>query len=191
MFFQGAHLNPAVSLAMLLTSRIKFKKYLVFLLAQFLGAFIGAMVVFFIYYSALDNYETTRSMDTAAIFATYPAKNIGVLTSFFDQIVGAGFLVMVILAITDKKNVELPHGVIAITVGLTLFVISSTLGYNCGAPLNPARDFSPRFFTFIAGWGNNVFINDGLYVLAPVFGPMLGAIFGSIFYMLLVSNHFD
>ncbi|CAF0852928.1 unnamed protein product [Brachionus calyciflorus] len=187
----GAHLNPAVSLAMFLSSRIKIKKFLAFLAAQFLGAFIGAVLVYAIYYTALSNYEEFKTMDTAEIFITSPGKNIGFFTAFFDQIIGTCLLVMVILAITDKKNVELPHGVIALSVGITLFVIGSTLGFNCGAPLNPARDLSPRFFVFISGWGNQVFTNVDYYFLVPIFGPMTGAFFGTIFYMILVSNHFD
>ncbi|RNA34842.1 aquaporin-9-like isoform X1 [Brachionus plicatilis] len=178
----GAHLNPAVSFGMYLISKLKFIQLLVYILAQFLGAFMGALFVFILYYEALGNYEVERSLNTAQIFTTFPAENIGIWTTLFDQMVGTGFLVIVIIALADKKISALSHGFVALLIGLTLFVIGSTMGYNCGAPVNPARDFSPRLFVYIAGWGSQVFNNDTLYFLVPLFGPLLGSIFASITY---------
>lgn len=151
---------------------------------------MAAFLVFVLYYSALDNYENERSLDTAKIFTTFPNENIGFWTTLFDQILGTGYLIMVIFALNDKKIADFSLGFVALFIGLALFVIGSTMGYNCGAPLNPARDFSPRLFIFIFGW-NDPFTNGDFYFLVPLFGPLLGAFFTSIIYILFISNNID
>ena len=71
-----------------------------------------------------------------------------------------------------------------------MFVIGTTLCYNCGYAVNPARDFGPRLFTYLAGWDFVFSKTQGYYFfLVPILGPMLGGILGTIMYYLLISNH--
>jgi glycerol uptake facilitator protein len=82
----GAHFNPAVSFAMLLTRRMGFLRFFVYCLGQFVGAFLGALMVFLVYYDVLKSYgNNMHSLETAAIFATYPNKNVSILGCFLDQ----------------------------------------------------------------------------------------------------------
>jgi len=61
------------------------------------------------------------------------------------------------MAITDRRNADVPKFLAPVLVGLTVFVIGAAYGYNCGYGINPARDLSPRIFTALAGWGTEVF----------------------------------
>jgi len=129
----GAHLNPAVSLAMFLTGRMSFLRLIVYTIGQVLGAFLGALLVFVVYLDALKAYKPGMySLDSAGIFATYPNPNVGIMISFIDQVVGTGLLVLVVLAITDKKNNEMPPGTVALLVGTTLTVLGISFGFNAG-----------------------------------------------------------
>lgn len=76
---------------------------------------------------------------------------------FIVQIIGTAMLLIVVMAISDKKHSEISSYLAPIYVGLTVFVIGSSYGYNCGYAINPARDLGPRIFTALAGWGNEVF----------------------------------
>jgi len=94
-----------------------------------------------------------------------------------------------ILAITDKKNTEIPHQTVAILIGLSLIVVGAAFGYNGGFAVNPARDFGPRMFTLIAGWGTKTFTAGNYYFWIPIIGPMLGSVFGTFLYWIFISNH--
>lgn len=78
------------------------------------------------------------------------------MVSYF-QVVLTGILQMCILAIVDKNNNPAPEGTQALLVGILVVVLGVSLGMNTGYAINPARDLPPRFFTFIAGWGKEVF----------------------------------
>uniref|UniRef100_A0A8C3S9F4 Aquaporin 9 n=1 Tax=Chelydra serpentina TaxID=8475 RepID=A0A8C3S9F4_CHESE len=158
-YFSGGHINPAVSLAMCATGRLKWTKLPFYILAQFLGAFVGAAAVFGIYYDAFMNYSggeliVTGSNATAHIFATYPAPHLSLISGFADQVT---LLVLVVFAIFDTKNMGVPKGLEPIAIGLLILLLTCSLGMNSGCAMNPARDLSPRIFTAIAGWGFEVF----------------------------------
>jgi glycerol uptake facilitator-like aquaporin len=73
------------------------------------------------------------------------------------QVLATGLLVCMVLAITDEKNMAAPKGLVPLAVGLVVAVIGMSFGYNCGYAINPARDWGPRIFTAVAGWGSGVF----------------------------------
>jgi MIP family channel proteins len=129
----GAHLNPAVSLAMFLTGRMSFLRLVVYTIGQVIGAFLGALLVFVVYLDALKAYKPGMySLDSAGIFATYPNPNVGTFGCFVDQFVGTTFLIILVLAIADKKNNDIPAGTVAILFGLIVTVIGISFAYNCG-----------------------------------------------------------
>lgn len=70
---------------------------------------------------------------------------------------GTALLIVGILAILDTRNKGVPKGLEPVAVALLVFSIEVSMGSNCGCPMNPARDFGPRLFTYIAGWGAEVF----------------------------------
>ena len=71
---------------------------------------------------------------------------------------GTFFLLIGILAITDSNNHEVKAGLKPLLIGIVLWAVGSSLGINCGYAVNPARDFGPRVFTAMAGWGKDVFV---------------------------------
>ncbi|XP_032701046.1 aquaporin-10 isoform X2 [Lontra canadensis] len=190
----GAHLNPAFSLAMCLLGRLPWAKLPIYCLVQLLSAFCASGATYAVYYDALQNYTggnltVTGPKETASIFATYPAPYLSLNNGFLDQVLGTGILIVGILAITDTRNKGVPAGLEPVAVGLLILAIGLSLGVNCGFPLNPARDLGPRLFTYVAGWGPEVFSAGNGWWWVPVVAPLVGAMLGTATYQLLVALH--
>ncbi|XP_004072505.1 aquaporin-3 [Oryzias latipes] len=191
----GGHLNPAVTFALCLLGRERWRKFPMYFLFQTIGAFFGAAIIFGMYYDALWDFPESFNMNvtspTAGIFSTYPAKHLTLLNGFFDQFIGTSALIVCILAIVDPYNNPIPQGLEAFTVGFVVLVIGLSMGFNSGYAVNPARDLGPRIFTAMAGWGMEVFTARDGWFLIPIFAPFLGAIFGTMIYQLMVGFHVE
>ncbi|KAL4227207.1 hypothetical protein ACF0H5_012653 [Mactra antiquata] len=191
----GAHLNPAVTIALACLGKCPWKKTPVYMLAQYLGAFIASACVYLVYIDALKHHDNgVRVIDgvtgTAGIWSTYPTSYVSTWNCFGDQIFSTAILLLCILAITDTNNMQPTKGVLAISVGLLVVAIGMTFGHNCGYAINPARDLGPRLFTSVAGWGKAPFsYRDYNYFWVPVVGPHLGGILGALVYQLCVGMH--
>jgi glycerol uptake facilitator protein len=130
--------------------------------AQLLGAFLGALLVYIVYKGAIDSYERANditrgdpdSVPTFSIFATFPAKYLGNWVGpFIDQAVGTAFLVAFVFAVVDELNQAPKANLAPIVIGFIVVAIGLSFGANAGYAINPARDFGPRLFAWIAGWG--------------------------------------
>ncbi|XP_075053411.1 aquaporin-3-like [Mixophyes fleayi] len=190
----GAHLNPAVSLSMYLLQKITCRLMLVYCLAQFLGCFVGAALVFALYFDALHAYSggewsVSGPRATAGIFASYPSEHLSVLNGFTDQVIATAALMICILAIIDESNNAAPRGLQPFVIGLVVLLVGLSMGFNCGYPINPARDLAPRIFTAMAGWGLEVFRAGDHWWWVPVLGPMVGGLVGTLIYELLIGIH--
>ncbi|XP_070252031.1 aquaporin-10 [Myotis yumanensis] len=190
----GAHLNPAFSLAMCLLGRLPWAKLPIYSLVQILSAFCASGATYALYYDALQNYTggnltVTGPKETASIFATYPAPYLSLNNGFLDQVLGTAVLIVGILAILDTRNKAVPAGLEPVAVALLILAIGLSMGANCGYPLNPARDLGPRIFTYVAGWGPEVFRAGNGWWWVPVLAPMVGATLGTATYQLLVALH--
>ncbi|XP_072494250.1 aquaporin-10 [Notamacropus eugenii] len=190
----GAHLNPAFSLSMCLVGRLPWAKLPIYILVQLLSAFSASGATYVLYYDALQNYTggnltVTGPKETASIFATYPAPYLSLENGFLDQVLGTAVMIVGIFAITDTKNKGVPAGLEPVAIGLMILAISFSMGANCGYPLNPARDLGPRLFTYVAGWGSEVFSAGNGWWWVPVVAPMVGAVLGTATYQLLVGLH--
>lgn len=192
----GGHLNPAVTLAMACLGRLKWRKVPIYFLAQYLGCFVASAVLYCIYYDALNMHDggiritnTSNENVTAGIFASYPQEHVSWQNGLVDQIFATSFLLIGIMALTDERNMAPHKGVVPILVGLLVTAIGLSYGYNCGYPINPARDLGPRIFTAIAGWGVEPFsFRNHNWFWIPVIGPHLGGLLGVAIYQLFIGN---
>jgi MIP family channel proteins len=190
----GGHLNPAVTLTLAIRRGFPWGKVVPYSAAQLAGAFMGALVTFVTYHEALDHFDhgvrhVLGPQGTAGIFATYPQAFLSTVPGgLIDQIVGTALLLLLIFAIGDAKNLAPDPKFAPAVVGLAVTLIGMTFGYNAGYAINPARDFGPRVFTAIAGWGSDVFRAGNGWWWVPVVGPMIGGVLGGFAYDLLVTN---
>lgn len=191
----GAHLNPAVTLALAVHRRFPWKKVPAFCFAQFAGAFLASVVVYLVYYEAIQKFDggirqVTGPLATAGIWATYPQEYLSTFPGgFIDQIVGTALLVFLIFALSDKRNFSPSEKLLPVLVGAVVMLIGVTFGFNAGYAINPARDLAPRFFTAIAGWGWGVFSQGDNWWWVPVVAPCLGAVVGGALYDFFISRH--
>jgi glycerol uptake facilitator-like aquaporin len=159
------------------------------------GAFVASLVVYVTYAEALNAFDSgvrhvTGDLATAGIWATYPQPFLSTFPGgFIDQVVGTALLVGVILGITDTRNSAPPAGLAPIVVGLLVVLIGATFGFNSGYAINPARDLGPRLFTFVAGWGSEVFTAGNHWWWVPVVAPCVGGVLGGWIYDVFVGNH--
>jgi len=198
----GAHLNPAVTLAFAVRRAFPWGRVPAFWLAQVLGAFFGAALVFIVYYAAIGSWEqanhVTRgapgSFVTYSIFATFPAPYFlgNPIWPLIDQIVGTAFLLMFISALIDRRNLAPKANLTPWLVGLAVAAIGMSYGANAGYAINPARDFGPRLFAAIAGWGQVALPGNGPwysnYFWVPIVGPLIGGIIGVYVYEFFIKN---
>ena len=124
----------------------------------------------------------TGALGTAGIWATYPQPWLSTLGGLVDQIVGTAALVLVVFAVTDPRNSPPQANITPIVVGLLVAAIGMAYGLNAGYAINPARDFGPRLFTALAGWGGEVFNAGNGWWWVPIAGPMIGGPLGGLVY---------
>jgi len=192
----GSHLYPAVTLAFAVHCIFPWSRVAPYVLAPVVGALVAPVVVYVTYREAIDAFDggvrqVIGPQGTAGIWATYPQSFLSVFPGgFVDQVVGTALLVGVIFGISDTRNSSVPPGVAPIIVGLLVILIGATFGFNSGYAINPARDFGPRLFTAVAGWGLDVFRAGHGWSWVPIVAPCLGAIMGGWIYDLCVGNRF-
>ncbi len=191
----GAHLNPAVTFANAVCRDFAWSKVFPYCAAQVAGAFCGAATAFFLYHEAFHAFDkgvraVSGDTGTAGIFATYPQPYLSTFGGFVDQFIGTMMLMLVISAIGDARNNATLGNLGPIAVGLLVIVIGASMGMNAGYAINPARDLGPRLFTFVAGWGAEVFRAGNYWFWVPIVGPILGGIAGTFIYDLFVGKRF-
>jgi glycerol uptake facilitator protein len=184
----GAHLNPAVTIALAARREIPWSKVVPYALAQSLGAFSGAALVLLDYGKLIDQHArllvasgkfadfvaAKNSLD--GIFFTHP--RIDLSSSFIDQILGTALLLFLIRAITDNRNNPTLNNLGPLMVGLVVVAIGQSFGTMAGYAINPARDLGPRLLASLGGWGMTPFIEDGGYWWVPIVAPILGGLIG-------------
>lgn len=184
----GAHLNPAVTVAMATYNRLAWWKVPGYILAQLLGAFVGAAAIYALDYEMLNVVDPERTF-TRGNFATYPSADIGNLTAFYTEFLATALLVLGVFAITDKRNRPASPFGVPLHFMVLIWAIGMAFGMNTGYAINPARDFAPRIFTSIAGWGSQVFTLRNHYFWIPVVAPICGGVVGGGAYRLFVEMH--
>jgi glycerol uptake facilitator protein len=184
----GAHINPAITLGLAMRRLLPWNKVAPYWIVQILGCFLGAALVFLVYNNALNHFDQItgavkgqpKSLATYATFATFPAPYFhNVLGPLVDQIVGTFFLALFVFAVTDEYNQPVGSNLAPLIVGFIVLAIGLSFGANAGYAINPARDFGPRIFAWIAGWGKLAmpgdYANISNYFWIPIVGPLIGA----------------
>lgn len=195
----GAHLNPAVTIALWLFACFDKRKVVPYIIAQIAGAFCAAALVYGLYHNLFVDFEqanhivrgSVASLDQAGVFSTYPNPHISVGQAFLVETVITAILMCLILALTDDGN-GIQRGPLApLLIGILIAVIGASMGPLTGFALNPARDFGPKIFAYVAGWGEVAFTGarNIPYFLVPIFGPIVGACIGAFGYRSLIGRH--
>lgn len=172
----GAHLNPAVTIGLAVAGSFDWAQVLPYIIAQMIGAFIGAVLVFLHYYPHWA--ETKDAGAKLAVFSTGPAIR-NVTWNLVSEIIGTFALMFGILVIPAQFGLPGPFA-----VGLLVLVIGLALGGTTGYAINPARDLGPRIAHFvlpIPGKGDS----DWGYSWIPVVGPIVGAVIAALLYTAL------
>ena len=193
-----AHLNPAVTLAMVMSRRMSAKKIPVYLTAQFLGAFIGGLAIYLLFNPSIAAFENTHSIVRGSVESVQTAKMFGEYyaapgsTSVVSlplavgvEAFGTFLLVLMIFALTEGCNVGRPSDALApLFIGLTVSSIICLVAPLTQAGLNPARDFGPRMVAWIFGWGSAAFPDqNGGFFLVYILGPLFGAGVATAFFI--------
>ena len=198
----GAHINPAVTLALAVKRNFPWAKVLPYVLAQVLGAFVGAALVYLVYHDAISSFEAAKhigrgtlggaadSTPTFSIFATFPAPYFGssMIGPLIDQIVGTAFLLVFVFALTDERNQPPKSNLAPLLIGFAVAAIGMSFGANAGYAINPARDFGPRVLAWLGGWGTVAFPGAHWYFWVPIVGPLIGGVIGAVVYDLFVGD---
>ncbi len=166
-----AHLNPAVTVAMFLNKDVPLFKIPLYWIAQFIGAFLAAVFLFVIFKNTLFDFEEVQSVNTAKMFGEY--YSVSTSSAFLFEMFGTMFLVFMIFVIVTKVR---NNNLIPILIGsvVTIAIIIVAPHTQCG--INPARDLAPRILSHLFGWDEVAFSQEAIlvYVLAPIFGGILG-----------------
>lgn len=188
----GAHLNPAVTIALAAFRGFEWRKVAPYCLAQFLGAFIAALIVRWNYGTILTKFDPAHGLKSQFIFSTLPGNGslpVGEWGAFRDQIIGTAILLFLIAAITDIRNNILADGLTPIAIGFVVVVIGMAWGSDAGYAINPARDFGPRLAQFLTGFGGAWRDQYGnFYFWVPIVAPIIGGLLGVFLYDLLVGR---
>lgn len=191
----GAHINPAVTLAMAATGRLPWSKVLPYWLAQILGAFVAAGILYFVYQGALvhalgvlPSHLTISQIAQPAsgdgygwIFYTFPKGFVKTFGAFGDEFVGTALLVGMILAIVDGRNQPVQANLNPMIIGFLIVAIGASFGLNTGYAINPARDFGPRLWIALVSGGES-FAADNYYFWIPIVAPLAGGVVGAFIY---------
>jgi len=173
--FDGAHLNPAVTLGLAVIGSTQWSDVPQYLAGEFVGAFIGALLVYAHYSHHFK--ETEDPGLKLAVFSTGPAIRHYAF-NVVSEVIGTFVLVFGVVAITAAGN-KLSGGLAPLLIGLLVFAIGLSLGGPTGYAINPARDLGPRIIHAILpipGKGSS----DWSYAWVPVVGPIVGGILGAV-----------
>ena len=174
----GAHLNPAVTLALAVFRGFPWRKVVPYSIAQTAGAFVAAALVYRNYLPAFHQVDPQLER-TAGVFTTFPAFPTWPQAGFLDQVIGTALLLLLILAITDELNMPPGANLAPLMIGLVVVVIGMSFGAMHGYAINPARDFGPRLFTVVAGFRNNGITDGNRDWWVPVVAPLVGGLVGA------------
>lgn len=197
----GAHLNPAITIFLWLSSKFNQRKVLPYILSQLLGSFFFTMVIYYLYNHLLISFEnknniirgTQESLNLASIFCVYPNYENSFIRDFMIETFSTALFMIIILEFNNKKNNYFLYNksIIPILIGILVCMMNLVINPLNNISLNPARDLGPKIFLSLTGWGFLSFTGGNhniLYCLIPSIGPILGANLGGWIHKILINN---
>ena len=189
----GAHLNPAVTIALAVFKGFEWRKVAPYAVAQTAGAFVAALLVRWNYTEVLHAADPGLTVKTQGVFSTLPGNGtlpVGHWGAFRDQVIGTAILLFLILAVTDAANSAPGANLAPFIIGLIVVGIGMAWGTDAGYAINPARDFGPRLASFFTGYGGAFRDQTGyLYFWIPIVAPVIGGVVGAGLYKALVGRY--
>jgi len=184
--YSGAHLNPAVTIGLAIAGKFAWASVLPYIAAQMLGAFIGAILVWLMYYDHF--HHTNKPGAVLAVFCTGPAIR-NYISNIASEIIGAFVLVFTVFYIAGGQitPTKTPIGlgsVGALPVALLVWAIGLSLGGTTGYAINPARDLGPRIIHSLFPIKSKG-TSDWQYAWIPVLGPIAGGAIAALLYLQL------
>jgi glycerol uptake facilitator protein len=188
----GAHINPAVTIALALRRGFPWAKVGPYIVAQMLGAFVAALLIRWNFWEWFDQVDPGKTFATQGVYSTSPGPGMSIWGGFRAEVIGTMMLVMLILAITDARNNAPLSNLAPFIIGLLVVVIGMSLGALSGYAINPARDFGPRLASWVTGWSTAMKSAGGdqgtVYFWVPILGPILGGAIGGYLYDLVIGR---
>jgi len=192
----GAHINPAVTLAMAVRGAFPWKKVIPYWISQILGAFLGALGVYLVYMEGLIAAGVPNVWCTGpgSIFGQafwggvggQPVGSYSLVNALITEIFGTAVLLWGVAAVGDTRNLGVGANLGPLLVGLVVLGVGLCLGGPSGYAINPARDFGPRLLGTLVGTKG---LFTGLYwLVAPIIGPLVGGILGILTYDWLIGR---
>lgn len=193
----GAHLNPAVTVALAVKGDFPWRHVIPYVAAQMSGAFLGALGVYLAYYDGLRAAGMPNVWCTGpgSVYAqafwgsgsSYPIGSYSFANAFITEILGTMTLVMGVLAITDRRNAGAGANMAPLVIGLLVVGIGLSLGGPTGYAINPARDLGPRIFGALVGTPG--LFSTPYWIGPPVAGTIAGGILGALLYRHAIAPH--
>jgi glycerol uptake facilitator protein len=207
----GAHLNPAVTIAVACLRGFPARKIIPYIIAQLIGAILASLILYVMFSGVLKGFEKEKgivrgqpgSERSAMVFGEYfpnpgafevdphdQAKVLEVqgrvseLQAMLAEAVGTALLIFFIFAMTDARNRNRPDGTLfAVLIGLTITILICVIAPLTQACFNPARDFGPRLFSYFAGWGRIAIPGPrGGFFTVYILSPIIGGVVGGLIY---------
>ena len=204
----GAHINPAMTVAFAAFRGFPARKIAPYVAAQLAGAFAGAATLYGLFHNLIARFEAAKGIvrgapgselsamcygeyfpNPGALGVTPEAfASVTPLQAMLAEAIGTAFLAFFVFAITDRRNPNRPQANgFALFIGLTVSVCISIIAPLTQAGFNPARDFGPRLFAWLAGWGTVAIPGPrGGFFTVYILSPILGALAGAAVYQFLI-----
>lgn len=206
----GAHINPAITLAMAVWKGFPKSRILPYVVAQLAGAFAAAATLYLVFGGYLDAFESKHNIvrgaegseRSAMVFGEYfpnpgmtdeaaaGAARVSHVQAMTAEGLGTMFLAIFVLALTDARNPARPSAFVApAAIGVALAMLIVVIAPLTQAGFNPARDFGPRLFAWLAGWGSVAIPGPrGGFFTVYILSPVVGAVVGGGLYQLVIRR---
>lgn len=206
----GAHINPAITIAMAIWRRFPRGKVAPYILAQLAGAICGSLILYALFHGVIAHFEAVKGIirggpgselsammfgeyfPNPALFGTTPEAyaQVSMGTAMLGEGIGTALLACFVFALTEKRNPVTPRSLTPLFVGLSVSIIISIVAPLTQAGLNPARDLGPRLVSYLFGWGSVAIPGArGGFFTVYILSPIIGAIAGSGIYQGLIRRH--